>query len=154
MWQEYLNDQNKECLRKSKEDGLYTGDYIQSNIRQTPVGPRPDQAVVRCMRCNKLIADRRNTPFSSKGVHNVLTEEDELKMFPEMRKVKIMLEDGSNIKAMVCKNCVVSVISHESDERLMFTVVAGHSIFFSECQRDEDFIRKQIRELEKLKVRR
>lgn len=152
MWQDHLNEKNKECLKKSKEDSLYTGDYVHGEIIPTLVGPRPSQTDISCMRCGKLIVDRRGTAFSPKMVYTFLTEEDELKAFPEMRKVLITLTDGATLRIMVCENCVLPILSHEDDDRLMFVVVMGHCIFFTQCQKDDAFIKKQIKELERFRV--
>jgi len=153
-WWEYLNEKNQECFQKSKEDGLYTGEYVESDMRQTPNGACPIQHTIHCMRCGTVISDRRNTSFHGNGVMTHLSEEDELKAFPLMRKIRVELKgvrDG--MKVMVCGNCVEHVLSGEDKDRLMFTVVAGHTIFFEQCGRDPDFIRKQVKDLERLEIK-
>lgn len=136
MWRKMLNKEFLDELDKSKGDGLYSGEYIDFD----PVGYKE----VRCMRCNKLIAERE------KNANNQYI----LQPLPNYCQAYKKLNDGTNAGFLVCSDCapLVEKTNEEENKRLMAVAQAGWLQEMVHAKRDELVILAYMEKKKELRI--
>ena len=119
-WRKYLDEEFLNELDKSKDDGFYSGEYIELD----PIGYKE----VRCMRCEELIAQRE------KNDDNRYV----LKPFPIYTQVQKKLNDGTTAGFLLCSSCA-PIVEKTSDEnkRLIAVAQAGWVQELVHAKKDE-----------------
>jgi hypothetical protein len=133
-WQKYIGS-FIDIIEKSKEDGIYTGEYITFD----PLG----YVEVRCMKCNEPIARREK-----KNGHHMLIP------LPNHKQIFKDLSDETVAGFLFCDTCApgINTCDEEEKERIMAVAQAGWVQEMINAHRDELVIVAYMEKKKDLKI--
>lgn len=121
MWRKYLSEKFQGQLEKSKDDGFYSGEYVEFD----PMG----YLRVRCMRCGEIVSERKR---AMNGAYVMIPLENYL-------PVKKILSDGTEANFISCNKCsqFIALADNDEEKRMMAAAQAGWAQEMVNAHRDE-----------------